>query len=92
MRMKMKFELDDDLVDKIVRQVLKDDYESICDTARFLLGKDDVRPFEQGDLDYYLQLKPAMEVLLKYYFTIEKANEIILQEKNIDMGIKESEQ
>ena len=90
--MKMKLELDDDLVDKIVRQVLKDDYESICDNARYLLGKVDVRPFEQGDLDYYLQLKPAMEVLLKYYFPIEKANEIILQEKNIDMGIKESEQ
>jgi hypothetical protein len=64
----MKFEIDDDIVDKMVLKTLKDDYISQQTEIRRLKNcPGPLKDFEYEDMHNAFELSDALEVLLKYY-------------------------
>jgi hypothetical protein len=64
----MKFEIDNDIVDKIVLKTLKDDYISQQSEIRRLKNcPGPLEAYEYEDMHNAFELSDAFEVLLKYY-------------------------
>lgn len=64
----MKFEIDDDIVDKMVIKTLKDDYISQQSEIRRLKNcPGPLKAYEYEDMHNAFELSDALEVLLKYY-------------------------
>lgn len=70
-------EMEYEQVDAIVKDVLKDDYKSICKNIEELRNKEDLAPFEQEDLNFDLKIRDAMRVVFQYYFSEREQEEII---------------
>jgi hypothetical protein len=73
----MILEIDDEMVDKIVKTVLKNDYERVCYSIRELLKQLDLKPYQEEDLVNDLEIKKALEVMLRYYLPYDEANKFI---------------
>ena len=64
----MKFEIDDDMVDKIVLETLKQDYvRQQEDITRLLSKTEPLKAFQCEDLWMYREVAEAIERLLRYY-------------------------
>ena len=64
----MKFEIDDDIVDKMVLKTLKDDYISQQTEIRRIKNcPGPLKAFEYEDMANAFELSEAFEVILKYY-------------------------
>jgi len=74
----MKFEIDDDIVDKMVLKTLKDDYISQQTEIRRL--KDcpgPLKDYQYEDMHNAFELSDALEVILKYYIYRPEAEKFI---------------
>ena len=72
------------MVDDIVKSVVADDYNNACQTVRDLTSIVDIKPYQEEDLDYYLELRKALETVLLYYFVHDEANDLIAAQKRLD--------
>jgi len=64
----MKFELDETMVDKIVLEVLQQDYiRSQEDITRLLSKTEPLKAFQCEDLWMHKEVSEAIERLLRYY-------------------------
>jgi hypothetical protein len=79
-------EVSQETYDALFYNVLIKDYESVCSSIRALTSTLDLKPFQEEDLVYDIELKKAMEKLLKYYLYIEDANRIIQNQKALDLN------
>ena len=67
---KNRIELDDDSAGKLVAQVLKEDFEFVCQELHELKHKmGNLRDFEIEDFKRNAEVHDAMKVLLGYYMT-----------------------
>lgn len=74
----MNFEIDNDIVDKIVLNTLKEDYISQQKEIRRLKNcPGPLRDFEYEDMHNAFELSDALEVLLKYYIYRPDAEKFI---------------
>lgn len=74
----MKFEIDDDIVDKMVVQTLKDDYISQQTEIRRLKNcPGPLKAYEYEDMHNAFELSDALEVILKYYIYRPEAEKFI---------------
>jgi len=74
----MKFEIDDDIVDKMVLKTLKDDYISQQTEIRRLKNcPGPLKAYEYEDMHNAFELSDALEVLLKYYIYRPEAETFI---------------
>jgi len=74
----MKFEIDNDIVDKIVLNTLKEDYISQQSEIRRLKNcPGPLRDFEYEDMHNAFELSDALEVVLKYYIYRPEAEKFI---------------
>jgi len=74
----MKFEIDDDIVDKMVLKTLKEDYISQQTEIRRL--KDcpgPLKDYQYEDMHNAFELSDALEVILKYYIYRPEAEKFI---------------
>lgn len=70
------FRIDDDLVDRIVRETLKEDYLRVKRDIRDLVERNEVETlafYEKEDLSNFITLKGAFETLLFYYYPHDEA-------------------
>jgi hypothetical protein len=77
-------DVDYDVASKLIRQVLKEDYNATCEMIRALLPRIDLKPYELQDLELALEQRKAFEVLLRYYFYISEAENMITAQQAID--------
>ena len=64
----MKFEIDNEIVDKMVLKTLKDDYISQQSEIRRLKNcPGPLKDYQYEDMHNAFELSDALEVLLKYY-------------------------
>ena len=63
----MKLEIDDDLVDKIVVEALRRQYENLCDSIHDLEGRRSLAPHEEEDLKDNIRYARAMRVAVEYF-------------------------
>ena len=64
----MKFEIDNDIVDKMVLKTLKEDYISQqTESRRLKTCPGPLKAFEYEDMANAFELSEAFEVILKYY-------------------------
>ena len=74
----MKFEIDNDIVDKIVLNTLKEDYIKQQDEIRRLKNcPGPLKDYEYEDMHNAFELSDALEVLLKYYIYRPDAKKFI---------------
>ena len=74
----MKFEIDDDLVQKIVVSELKRDFiYQQEDIARLLSKSKPLAPYEQEDLWMHKEVGDALAIVLRYYMYRPDADEFI---------------
>lgn len=74
----MKFEIDDDIVDKMVVKTLKDDYISQQTEIRRLKNcPGPLKAYEYEDMHNAFELSDALEVILKYYIYRPEAEKFI---------------
>lgn len=66
--MAYSIDIEYDQVDTLVRKVLIEDYEQMCRNVDELLAKDELRPHEKEDLDYYMRVRDSIRGLSSYYF------------------------
>lgn len=70
--------IDYEMREKIFQQILTEDYEMVKNDIHTLFMKDGyLKPHEQEDLLDFLDIKKAMERMIRYYFTREEAEEIL---------------
>ena len=69
--------VDDEEAGALVGQVLKQDFEFICDSIDSLRRKGELKKFECEDLSMDFEVKAAMKVLLRYYLTHDDYNEFM---------------
>lgn len=81
-----KIDVTQETYDMLFQNVFVEDYESICSSIRQLAGTLDLKPFQQEDLENNIEVRKAMETLLKYYLYIGDANRIIQNQKTIDLN------
>jgi hypothetical protein len=74
----MKFDIDDDIVQKIVVRELKKDYISQQDEIRRLKEcPGPLKQYEYEDMFHAMELSEALEALLLYYIYRPEAQEFI---------------
>lgn len=73
----MKFEIDNEMVDKIIVEKLKEDYISQQNDITRLLNKGEHWSFEVEDLWNFKEVSDALEVLLRYYMYRGDADKFI---------------
>ena len=74
----MKFEIDDDIVSKIVVNELKRDYISQQDEIRRLKKcPGPLKQYQYEDLFHAMEISEALEVILQYYIYRPEAQEFI---------------
>ena len=79
-----KLEISYETADGMFRDIFLKDYKATCQMVREFLGRVDLKPYEQDDLEYYLELRKAMETVLCYYYAQSEAYNLIMQEKEKD--------
>jgi len=74
----MKFEIEVDVVDKIIVETLKEDFiNQQTDINRLLNKKNPLEKYEQEDLWNFKEVSNALEVLLRYYMYRGDADKFI---------------
>lgn len=74
----MKFEIDDDIVDKMVVSTLKQDYINQQTEIRRLKNcPGPLKAYEYEDMHNAFELSDALEVVLKYYIYRPEAEKFI---------------
>jgi hypothetical protein len=63
--------------ESIVQDVLMNDFESVCRDIAKLSARDDLKEFEQEDLEDLKKNRKAMKRLLRYYMVRVHADEFI---------------
>jgi hypothetical protein len=64
---KMKIEIDDEMMDKILCVRLFKDYDSLKSDIRNLKSTEDLKPYQKEDLKAHKKYKKAIATLLEYY-------------------------
>lgn len=76
--------VDLDCVEAILRSVLLEDYKGICSEIRTLQEDEDaLKEFQKEDLQFNLEFKKGFEILLRYYFPLNEAEEYIKEYDNV---------
>ena len=79
-RLKMQFEIDDTLLDKLIVDTLKRDYISQQnDIARLLCKADPLRDFEVEDLWMHKETAEGIAIVLRYYMYRPDADAFIAE-------------
>lgn len=68
--------LDADMVDKIFKDVLIDDYKRICKFINQVKDTENLEDYQKQDLENDKHFKSGFEILLDYYFTTDEARQI----------------
>lgn len=63
----MKLEINDDLADEIVRQVLRQQYESLCHAINSLESRLDLAAYEEADLKDNIMYARAIRGTLEFF-------------------------
>ena len=63
----MKLEIDDDLVDKIVVEALRRQYESLCNSIHDLEGRRSLAKYEEEDLKDNIMFARAIRKAVEYF-------------------------
>jgi hypothetical protein len=63
----MKLEIDDDLVDKIVVEALRRQYESLCNSIHDLEGRRSLAKYEEEDLRDNIMYARAIRKAVEYF-------------------------
>lgn len=63
----MKLEINDDLADEIVRQVLRQQYESLCHSIKNLESRHDLADYEEQDLKDNIMYARAIRTTVEYF-------------------------
>ena len=80
----MKIDIDDEVIDGLVKSVIKNDYRLIKENAEMLQAKKalcansdlELPKYEQEDLDHNIELIQAFEVIIEYYVGFDWKSEI----------------
>jgi len=78
----MKLEINDDMADEIVRQVLREQYEGLCESIKTLEGRLNLKPYEEQDLKDNIANARAIRTALAY-FTVYEDHERWLQSRTL---------
>ena len=63
--------------ESVVQDVLMNDFENVCREIAVLSARDDLKEFEQEDLEDLKKNRKAMKRLLRYYMARVHADEFI---------------
>lgn len=63
----MKLEINDDLADEIMRQVLRQQYESLCHSIKILENRLNLPFYEETDLKDNIMYARAIRTTLEYF-------------------------
>ena len=79
-KMKYNIELDTEAMDAIFRNILVEDYNSLCRDIKTLKKERKaigLKEYQVEDLSDNIRYRDAMKVLIGYYFAHEEAQEIL---------------
>lgn len=75
----MFIEIDEEMIDRIIKQRLEEDWNCMNKEVMILESEDrcgELKPYQREDLEMYRELIPAMRTLAKWYFTKFEQEEI----------------
>jgi hypothetical protein len=75
--------LDAEMVDKIFKDVLVQDYKRICKFINQIKDTETLEDYQKEDLENDKHFKSGFEILLDYYFTTDEASEIKKDANNV---------
>lgn len=68
----------EDTADLLIRDIIKQDYRRVCASIAELESRtEELKPFQQEDLDMDREVRDALIVMLKYYLPLDEAHEVI---------------
>ena len=74
--MTYNLKLDAEMVDKIFKDVLVEDYKRICKFINQVKDPETLQEYQKQDLENDKHFKSGFEILIDYYFTTDDAREI----------------
>ena len=88
-----KIELEHEQIAAIVQASLVEDYRMVMEDIKRLKGKEsELEPFELEDLENALNLRVALQTLLRYYMLAHEADALIESESLKFMGLDEDDE
>lgn len=87
-----KIELEHEQIAAIVQASLVEDYRMVMQDLARLMGKEsELEPFELEDLENAMNLRVALQTLLRYYMLADEADALIESESLKFMGLDEED-
>ena len=78
-----KLSIGEDTADLLIRDVLIQDYNRVCENIEHLEANlEDLKPFQLEDLANDREILAALAVMLKYYLPWDEAHEVINKKAN----------
>ena len=75
--------LDAEMVDKIFKDVLVQDYKRVCKFINEVQDPETLEDYQKEDLENDKHFKSGFEILIDYYFVIDEANQIKKDANNV---------